>query len=84
MLSKEDEINNKIKLTKEILNHIYEILTLFRPLMDKMIKMEEANEFKKNGTFDRAAYLFGEISDLCKEIETISTPSGTFLENLGN
>lgn len=84
MLTREDDINKKIKLTKEILNHVYEILTLFKPLMDKMIKMEESKEFKKNGTFDRAAYLFGEISDLCKEIENGSSPSGTFLENLGN
>jgi hypothetical protein len=84
MLSKEDEINNKIRLTKEILNHVYEILTLFKPLMDKMVKMEEAKEFKKDGTFDRAAYLFGEISDLCKEIETSSLPSNINFENLGN
>ncbi len=84
MLSKEDDINNKIKLTNDILNHVYEILTLFKPLMDKMIEMEESKEFKKNGTFDRAAYLFGKISDLCKEIESSSTPKNTFLENLGN
>jgi hypothetical protein len=84
MISKEEDINNKIRLTKEILNHIYEILTLFKPLMDKMIKMEESKEFKNNGTFDRAARLFGEISELCKEIETNSLPSNTFLETLGN
>jgi hypothetical protein len=84
MLSKEDEINNKIKLTIEILNHVYEILTLFRPLMDKMIKMEEAKEFKKNGTFEKAAYLFSEISDLCKEIESSSLPPEINFENLGN
>jgi hypothetical protein len=84
MLTKEDDINNKIRLTKEILKHVYEILTLFKPLMDKMIKMEEAKEFKKDGTFNKAAYLFGEISDLCKEIENKSSPSNTFLENLSN
>ena len=69
MFTKEDDINKKILLVKTILNHIYEILTLFKPLMERMIKMEEAKEFKKNGTFDRAASLFGEISDLCKKIE---------------
>jgi len=84
MLIREDDINKKIILTKEILNHIYEILTLFKPLMNKMIKMEEAKEFKKNGTFNRAAFLFGEISNLCKEIEDSSLPSNTFIENLGN
>ncbi|MFX1420056.1 MAG: hypothetical protein ACFE9N_14150 [Promethearchaeota archaeon] len=80
----EDDINKKIKLTNKILNHVYEILTLFKPLMDKMIKMEESKGFKENGTFNRAAYLFGEISDLCKEIENNSLPTNTFLENLGN
>ena len=84
MFTKEDDINKKILLVKTILNHIYEILTLFKPLMDRMIKMDEAKEFKKNGTFDRAASLFGEISDLCKEIENESSPESTFLENLGN
>jgi len=84
MFIKEDEINKKILLVKDILNHIYEILTLFKPLMDRMIKMEEAKEFKKNGTFDRAAFLFGEISDLCKEIENSSPPASNFLGNLGN
>lgn len=84
MITREDDIDKKIKLTKEILDHVYEILTLFKPLMDKMIKMEGAKEFKKNGTFNRAAYLFGEISDLCKEIENSPSPASTFLENLGN
>ncbi|MFX0003312.1 MAG: hypothetical protein ACFE9C_01715 [Candidatus Hodarchaeota archaeon] len=84
MLIREDDIDKKIKITKEILSHVYEILTLFKPLMDRMIKMEEAKEFKKNGMFNRVAYLFGEISDLCKEIETSSLPSNTFLENVGN
>ena len=83
-MTKENEINKKILLVKNILNHIYEILILFKPLMDKMIKMEEAKEFKKNGTFNRAAFLFGEISDLCKEIENGSSTESTFLENLGN
>lgn len=84
MHTRKDEINKKIKLTNDILNHVYEILTLFKPIMNKMIKMEEAKEFKKNGTFNKAAFLFGQISDLCKEIENISSPSNTFLENLGN
>ena len=84
MLKEEDDINKKIILVKNILNHIYEILKLFKPLMDKVIKMEEAKEFKKNGNFDRAAFLFGEISDLCKEIEKNSSPASNFLENLGN
>ncbi|MFW9825794.1 MAG: hypothetical protein ACFFE4_22835 [Candidatus Thorarchaeota archaeon] len=84
MLSKEDDINKKIQIVKNILNNVYEILSLFKPLMDKMIHMEEANEYKANGTFEKAASLFGEISDLCKEIENSCLPNDSFLQNLGN
>ncbi|MHA2037475.1 MAG: hypothetical protein ACW98X_13655 [Promethearchaeota archaeon] len=84
MLTEEDDINKKIHLVKNILDNVYEILTLFKPLMDKMLQMEEANKFKADGTFERAASLFGEISDLCKEIENSSLPPNSFLENLGN
>ena len=83
MLTKEDDINDKIQIVKNILDNVYEILTIFKPLMDKMLKMDEANQYKVNGTFKRAASLFGEISDLCKEIENHSLPT-SFLESLGN
>ena len=84
MLTKEDDINKKIQIVKGILDNVYEILTLFKPLMDEMLKMDEANKYKVDGTFKKAASLFGEISDLCKEIENNSLPSDSFLENLGN
>lgn len=84
MLTKEDDINKKLQIVKNILDNVYEILTLFKPLMDKMLQMEEANKYKANGTFERAASLFGEISNLCKEIENNSLPPGNFLESLGN
>ena len=83
MLTKEDDINNKIQIVKNILDNVYEILTIFKPLMDKMLKMDEANQYKVNGTIKRAASLFGEISDLCREIENNSLPT-SFLESLGN
>ena len=83
MLTKEDDINNKIQIVKNILDNVHEILTIFKPLMDKMLKMDEANQYKVNGTFKRAASLFGEISDLCREIENNSLPT-SFLESLGN
>jgi hypothetical protein len=83
MLPEENDLDKNIEFHKEILKHIFEILTLFRLLIDKMIKMEGANEFKKEGTFNRTTYLFGKISDLYKEIEHKFSPSNTFLENLG-
>ena len=84
MLTREDEINKKIQLTKKILDNVYEILELFRPLLSKMAKMPEAEVYKKNGAFEKAASLFGNISNLCEEIEDKSFPSITFLEGLGN
>ncbi len=84
MLTREDEINKKIQLTKKILDNVYEILELFKPLLSKMIKMPDAKEFKENGTFERAAALFGRISDLCEEIENSSLPTNSFFESLGN
>ena len=80
MLTNED----LLKKVKGLLDNVYEILQLFSPLMARMLELEEAKKYKKNGTFERAAFLFGEISQLCKEIEGTSTPSSAFLENLGN
>ncbi len=84
MLTKEDEINKKIQLTKKILDNVYEILELFKPLLSKLVKMPEAEDYKKNGAFEKAVLLFGNISDLCGEIEDSSFPSKTFLKSLGN
>jgi len=63
------EINKKIILVKNILNNVYEILALFKPLFDLVIDMEEAKLYRQNGTFSKAAALLGEISDSCKELE---------------
>ena len=38
MPTKEDDINRKIQIVKEILDNVYEVLTLFKPLMNKMMK----------------------------------------------
>ena len=84
MLAKEDEINKKIQIVKNILDNVYEILTIFKPLMSKMLKMDETNQYKADGSLKRAASLFGEISDFCKEIENTSLLPDTFLESLGN
>lgn len=63
------DIDKKIILTKNILNNVYEILALFKPLFDLMLEMEEAKLFRQNGTFTKAAELLREISDNCRELE---------------
>ncbi len=62
-------MGRKILLVKNILNDVYEIIALFRPLLELSMEMEEAQIYKKNGTFERVASLFGEIADNCKELE---------------
>jgi hypothetical protein len=69
------DVEKKILLTKNILNNVYEILALFKPLFDLMLEMEEAKIFRQNGTFEKAASLLGEISASCRELE------GTYLIN---
>jgi len=84
MFTKEDDINKKLNLCKNILDDVYEILDLFKPLIPLLLKMEEAKKYRENGTFNRVASLFGEISELCKEIEYSSSDSSINFENLGN
>ncbi len=84
MSTMDDKINRKIHLVKDILKNVYEILELFKPLLEVMLEMEEAEHYKKNGVFEKVASLFGEISILCKEIENDSPSLNLFLDNLGN
>ncbi len=84
MITKEDDINKKIVLCKSILNDVYEILEIFKPLIPHFLKMKEAKKYRENGTFERVATLFGDISELCQEIENSSLPTNINFENLGN
>lgn len=84
MSTMDDKINRKIHLMKDILKNVYEILELFKPLLEVMLEMEEAEHYKKSGVFEKVASLFGEISILCKEIENDSPSLNLFLDNLGN
>lgn len=80
----DDRINKKIQIVKNILKNVYQILELFKPLLSRLLEMEEAEQYKKNGVFKEAADLFGEISTLCKEIENESLPLNLFTSDLGN
>ena len=67
--SEDPEMGRKILLVKNILNHVYEIMELFSPLIELSMELEEAQIYKKNGTLERVASLFGEIANNCKELE---------------
>ena len=47
-------------------------------------KLDEAKKYMDDGTFKKAASLFGKVSNICNEIDNNPLPSNTFLENLGN
>jgi len=66
------DVERKTEIIKVILNDVYEILTLFKPLLSTMIQREEAQKFKKDGTFSEAARLFGNIAKNSKELEVLS------------
>ena len=67
--SEDHDMGRKILLVKNILNEVYEIIALFRPLLELCMELEEAQIYKKNGTLERVASLFGEIAQNCKELE---------------
>jgi len=77
------EITQKIHLVKKILNNVFEILILFSPIIDQMKMSEDFKHYYKNGTIEKVASLFGEISDQSKEIAGIHL-SEEFFKNLKN
>lgn len=84
--------NNKLKsfdsersleIIKNILGNIGEIMTLMKPLFNKVLQLEEAKEYINTENLGRAASLFGDISEQCRELE--SQPfSQDFLNDLKN
>jgi hypothetical protein len=76
-------LEKKLKTVKKLLENINKIMILLKPLIEKVLQSEEAIKYRENGTFEKAASLFGEISNNCKEIGCLSF-SEDFLRNLKN
>lgn len=76
-------IDKNLKIVKHMLGNIVEIMTLLKPLIEKVLKSKDAEKYKKNGTFERTASLFGEISEQCKKLDDFSF-TADFLRNLKN
>ena len=76
-------INSKIKFIANILESLAEILILFDPLLEKMLLMEEIEEYYRNGTIEQIIRLFDNIS---KQSRKLTTPSNlyTSLKDLKN
>ena len=73
--------DNKTIIIKNILNDVYQILTLFKPILSKMMEMEEAPILEKNGTFGEAARLFGNIAKNSRDLEVQSAQEFLNLTN---
>ncbi|HEA71207.1 hypothetical protein LCGC14_0492080 [marine sediment metagenome] len=70
-LNDELNINEKIKAIRNILNSLEQVLIILSPLLDKILLMEEANLYHKNGSFKTVIELFDNIS---KESKKLSSP----------
>ncbi len=78
----EEKINKKLALTNNLLNYVYDILKLFKPLMERMIELEETKKYKNIEIFQNVKELLGKISLTSYEIGEI--PSHEFLKDLKN
>ncbi len=77
-LNLELNFSRKLNIIRDILVSLSHIFILLDPLLDKMLIMEEAGEFYKNGTIEKAVQLFGDISSQCKELANPSIPPEIF------
>ena len=85
MKSKDEkfEINKKMNLIKQILNNVYELLSLFNPIIDQIKISKDFKRFYQDGTIEKMANTFGKISEHSREIAKYPI-SNEFLSNLKN
>ena len=82
-MKENEDIDLKLKLVKNILKNVERIFILFKPLLQEMMKLEEARKFAEDGTFNHAQSLFDEINKDCMEL-TKSPFLDDFMKNLKN
>ncbi|KKN57388.1 hypothetical protein LCGC14_0562600 [marine sediment metagenome] len=70
-LNIEYKVDEKIKVVKNILNSLEQIFMILSPLLDKVLLMEDADTYRKNGNFKTLIDLFDNIS---KESQKLSSP----------
>ncbi|MFW9971117.1 MAG: hypothetical protein ACFFDF_13060 [Candidatus Odinarchaeota archaeon] len=79
------ELNYKIKfiIIANILDSLREILLVLNPLIKKILAMEEAEMYHRNGTLKKGEKLFENISNQSKKLMNSSIPS-EILDNLND
>lgn len=65
----EVDIDKKIHIVKTILDDVYDIMITFKPIIEQMAKLDDARKYQEDGTFTKAASLFGSIAKKCQELE---------------
>jgi len=83
ILNHEVNINEKLSITKNILDLLEEILIIFYPLLERILLMKEAKKCYKNGTLDALSQLFGKISQECNKLRLPSFNS-ELIKDLSN
>ena len=77
----EEDIDKKIHIVKTILDDVYDIMITIKPIIEQMTKLNDARRYREDGTFIKAASLFGSIARKCQELELYPfTPE--FLNNI--
>jgi len=71
-------VSSKLKIVANILESLKEIFLLLNPLIKKILSMEEAEQYHKNGTLKRVEKLFDNISKQCRSITNLPIPYELF------
>ena len=77
-LDSELSIKTKLKIIANILDSLSEILVLMNPLIDKILSLEEAEFYHRNGTFKQMENLFDNISNQSRKLIKSSIPFEIF------
>ncbi|MFW9881423.1 MAG: hypothetical protein ACFFG0_50810 [Candidatus Thorarchaeota archaeon] len=68
------DIEDKLKIIGNILKYLEEIFILLNPLIEKILSIEEAEKYRRNGTFKKVEDLFDNISNQSKELIDLQIP----------
>ena len=65
----EVDIDKKIHIVKTILDDVYDIMITIKPVIEQMTELDDARKYREDGTFSKAASLFGSIARRCQDLE---------------
>jgi hypothetical protein len=69
MKNEEKKFEEKLYIMNKILDDVHDIFVLIQPLLEELLKVEEAKRPEYIKKLNKSAKLFKEIASLCKELE---------------